>query len=158
MGGKSYLAGISRQRSSQTASSIWRGKLILSWHSLQVLSECNSFSCKCTSVCANSAQVLFAWVFPWVCGSGSPPVLWLLRPVEKGCEPAEQAWFVVVFLGSVCDSDSWPSSCWCCQVSCKCMPTVKTQTSCYVETRVTWRTKGWWRKKMLRNLQKNMGK
>lgn len=53
MGGKSYLAGISRQRSSQTASSIWRGKQILSWHSLQVLSECNSFSCKCTSVCAN---------------------------------------------------------------------------------------------------------
>lgn len=46
-----------------------------------------------------TAQVLFAWVFPWVCGSGSPPVLWLLRPVEKGCEPAEQACFVVVFWG-----------------------------------------------------------
>lgn len=29
-------------------------------------------------------------------------------PVEKCCEPAEQAWFVVVFPGSVCDSDLWP--------------------------------------------------
>lgn len=101
MEGKCYLAGVSSRGVPKVHHPSGEGSRSSPGSSLQVFSECNSLSCKCTSFCAGFARPLFPGVFHWACDSGSSAVLWLLSARgEVLWARREAAWCVVVSLGS----------------------------------------------------------